>query len=197
MVAGLAAVVGDKNAAVGAGDDPLGVLRIDPDGSEIAERPAEWPRLRPSTASPCLAAVFGTAQIRAGDEEPVGIVLINAELIERVAGLAAHVAAVRAHFAPGHARVVGAIDLAAHRAFAHRGAAFARLPNLFFGPGALVAVVNERIERLRVFLIEVYSDAPDLAVGKTAFQPLPIRAAVGGFVYARARASVLQPPRMA
>src|SRR5262245_33432496 len=109
MVAGLAAVVGDKNAAVGSGDDPLGVLRIDPDGSEIAERPAEWPRLRPSRAGPGLAAVFGTAQIRAGYEEPVWIVLINSELIERVAGLTAHIAAVRAHFAPSHGGVGGCI----------------------------------------------------------------------------------------
>src|SRR5215468_128217 len=97
MVAGLAAVIRDEHAAIRAGKDPVGVLRINPDGAEIAEGPAERPRLRPSRARPGFAAVFGTAQVRASDEEPFGVVLINAELIEGVAGLAAHIASVRAH----------------------------------------------------------------------------------------------------
>src|SRR5262249_23993689 len=80
--------------------------------------------------------------------------------------------------------------------FAHRDVTLARLSDLFFSRGALVAVVNKRIKGLRVFLIDVYSDAPDLATWEAAFQPLPVRAAIGGFVYARARASVLQSPRI-
>src|SRR5262245_48128973 len=58
LVACLAAVVIDEDAAVRPGDNAVGILRIYPDSAEIAEGPSKRPRLCAARSRPGFAAVF-------------------------------------------------------------------------------------------------------------------------------------------
>src|SRR5262249_18459530 len=104
------AVVRKKHAAIGGRNHSVGILRIDPKRAEVTERATE--KAWASASRPVPASVGGSIEARAGDPELVGVIRIYCDLVERVAGLAAHVDIVRVHFAPRGARVVGAVDLA-------------------------------------------------------------------------------------
>src|SRR5260370_21116018 len=115
MVAGLAAVVGDEHTSVRARDHVIGIFGVDPECAEITERTAEGrPGASPATEpGPGLAAIVRVDQVRAGYEDAVGVVRIDANLIEGVPGLSAHIVGRRRLLMPVDTGIVAAIDLAA------------------------------------------------------------------------------------
>src|SRR6185436_18767392 len=99
---------------------------------------------------------------------------IDLDLIERVRRLASgHVHRGRAP--PRLAAVVGAIQLVADDA-ARQGAGGAHFGAL--SAGSRVLVFEQRVQNQRVPLIDVESDAANLAGGESAFQSSPRVAAV-------------------
>src|SRR5262249_41561971 len=114
VIAGPSAIVGNAHAAVRAGHHSIRILTVNPEGAKVAKGPAKDPVLLWTGKSrPRFAPVFGAGDRGAGNENPVGVVGINPELVEGIAGFSSHVVARRIRFAPGQAAVIGAIDLAA------------------------------------------------------------------------------------
>src|SRR5262249_48264037 len=140
-----------------------------PHRTEVAEHAAE------ELPFPGLAHVAGDEHSIARDDDRPIVVRIDSNLVERVGRLAAGDVDVRG-LAPGPAAIVGAIQLVADDALRER-----TLPTTLTCRSAVrggVLVLDERIQNGRVLLIEVETNAPDLADRETTAQPLPRVAAV-------------------
>ena len=195
MIAALAAVVGEEDAAVGTGQHALGIFRVDPQRPKITEGLAERTEgARLGQRGPRPAAVARVRQRFAGDENVVGIAGIHANLVEGVTGFAAQVVARGIHFAPRSPGIVGAVDLAADQSRAAARSTPTAWLIFVGGHGAAIAVVDDGVEEVGVFLVEIEADAADGAGGQAAFQSLPGGAAIGGFVNPAAGSAVRELP---
>ncbi len=195
VMAGLTAVVGDVHPSVGAEDQAVRVLGIDPQGSPVAEGLLKKAVRRPGNAMPGLAAVGRAGQRLGGDVELIRIVLVHAELVEGIRGLVERLLrALGVDLAPGLASVIGPIDFAPD-------SARLRLDTPTLGPFDFpgrgrphVGVLDDGVENVRILLEDVEADAADLAHGQSAAELGPGLAAVGCFVDAALRAAWLVMP---
>ena len=149
---GLGPVVRDRDAAVVARDDVLGVRGVDPDGVHVVMRDARGVGLDG------LAAVDRHLHADAAHVDDVGIRGIDADLRE-VHG--ARVGAVR--LAPGAARVVGAPEAGLAGVERDRGGRF-----------------DARVEDRGIGAEDVEADATERTGGEPAREPVPALTAVGG-----------------
>src|SRR5262249_10563293 len=161
--------------------------------SKVAEGPAKNSvALRAREPRPGFSGVFGAGYRSAGNENPIGIVGINANLIESVPGFSAKIVPCGIHLAPRPAAIIGAVDLAADRPLAGRRAGRLRCGWRF---RCFVSIVDDRVENVRVLLIEIQPDSSNDAFRQSSGQLLPVGAAVGRLINPTSGASVFQPPR--
>ncbi len=196
VVAGLARVVRDLHAAVTSENPPVRVLGIDPHRPIVAEALRKQVADVPGEPGPRLAAVLGTQQRIAVDEDPLVVVRVHADLVERIAGLRADVVGGGVHLVPGPPAVLGAVDLTADVARPRLDVSAAVLLGFLLGRRAGAEVLRDGIQDGRGLLVEVEADA-----ALRCWQPAPERgprpASVGGLVNAGAGPAFGQRPRPA
>src|SRR5262245_211556 len=157
MIAGLAAVIGNTHTAVRAGHHAVGILTVDPEGAKVAKGPTEDPvSLRAGKPRPGFAAIFGTGDGAAGDENSIGVVRIDAQLIKSVTCFSADVVSRRIHFAPGRTTVIGAVYFAANQSLASSYSSGLRRRRRF---GGFVSIVDHRVENVWILLIKIQTDS--------------------------------------
>ena len=197
VVARLAGVVGDLDTAVAPENPAVGVLRVDPHRAEVAEPAGEQVARVPVQAGPRLAAIVGTQERVAVDDDPLVVVRIDADLIEGIPRLRAHVAGGRVHLPPGLPAVVGPVDLAADVARLRFDLARAVARGLVLGRRPFPEVLGDRVEDVRVLLVDVEADPALRRRRQAAGEFRPRLPAVGGLVDAAGDAVLEQLPRPA
>src|SRR6185295_10304499 len=151
VVTRLAPIVRDKDSPIRSRHHPVGVLWIDPEGPEVAERSSENSvALRPAESGPGFAAIFRAGYGSSGDEDPLGVIWINSDLVEGIARLSAHIVFRRVHLSPCRTAIVGPIDFAAEQ-LARRRTGAARL---LICRNA-VPVINHRVYRPGILPVNV------------------------------------------
>ncbi len=197
IVAGFSSVVRNVHTAIASHENPVGILRIDPQSADISEGAGERSSRRPADVMPCPATVIGAGYGDGGDIDILVVVRINPDLVEGISGFSTHIVLDSIHLLPCPACVIGPVNFTADLSFLRLQAAPAVLFLFFLGRFTHVAVFHHCVNDIRILPVDIQADASNFPFGKALLELFPSPAAVCRLVDPASRSASLEVPRVA